>query len=100
MNPLEAQLHYPFGDTLPALGEVIDIQPGIRWLRMELPFALNHINLWLLEDEIQTAAGTIRGWTIVDCGIDSEATRGAWDTIFAHALGGMPVLRVIATHCH
>lgn len=100
MNPLEAQLHYPLGDTVPALGEVIDIAPGVRWLRMELPFALNHINLWLLEDEIRTVEGNIRGWTIVDCGIDSEITRNAWETIFTHALDGLPVLRVIATHCH
>jgi glyoxylase-like metal-dependent hydrolase (beta-lactamase superfamily II) len=100
MNPLEAQLHYPFGDTLPALGEVIDIRPGVRWLRMELPFALNHINLWLLEDEAQTESGPMRGWTIVDCGIDSETTRHAWETVFANALDGMPVLRVITTHCH
>lgn len=96
MNPLESQLAYPLGDTLPAAGEVIDIAPGIKWLRMTLPFALNHVNLWLLEDELAGQSG----WTIVDCGIDNEITRAAWENIFAHHLQGRPVLRIIATHYH
>lgn len=100
MNPLESQLDYPFGDALPASGSTFDVAPGIKWLRMALPFALNHINLWLLEDEMETDAGTQRGWTVVDCGIASDATRDAWEDIFAAQLDGLPVLRVIATHCH
>ena len=52
MNELELQLNYPFGDTLPATGTTLEVAPGVRWLRMELPFQLNHINLWLLRDEI------------------------------------------------
>ena len=51
MNHLEAQLDYPFADTLPESGHTLAVAPGVRWLRMGLPFALNHINLWLLEDE-------------------------------------------------
>ncbi|WP_340666119.1 MBL fold metallo-hydrolase [Rhodocyclus gracilis] len=35
---------------VPAAGESIEIAPGVRWLRMPLPFALNHINLWLIAD--------------------------------------------------
>jgi glyoxylase-like metal-dependent hydrolase (beta-lactamase superfamily II) len=96
MNPLESQLAYAFGDTVPAPGKLHDIAPGVKWLRMGLPFALDHINLWLLEDEQEGRAG----WTIVDCGIASDATREAWETIFAEGLGGKPVLRVIVTHCH
>ena len=49
-NPHESALHYPLGDTLPAPGSTIEIAPGVRWLRMALPFALDHINLWLLRD--------------------------------------------------
>jgi glyoxylase-like metal-dependent hydrolase (beta-lactamase superfamily II) len=96
MNPLESQLSYAFGDTIPAPGKLHDIAPGVKWLRMGLPFALDHINLWLLEDEEEGQAG----WTIVDCGIASDATREAWETIFAEGLDGKPVLRVIVTHCH
>jgi glyoxylase-like metal-dependent hydrolase (beta-lactamase superfamily II) len=91
-NPLESQLHYPLGDRVPAPGEAIDLAPGVRWLRMGLPFALDHINLWLLEDG--------DGWTIVDCGITNDATKAAWEQVFERELRGKPVTRVIATHMH
>jgi glyoxylase-like metal-dependent hydrolase (beta-lactamase superfamily II) len=100
MNPLEAQLSYAFGDTLPAGGATLEVAPGVRWLRMGLPFALDHINLWLLEDSMETEDGVRHGWTIVDCGIANDATRAAWDAIFASELRGLPVLRVLVTHCH
>ncbi len=100
MNALERQLDYPFGETLPEHGSTIEVAPGVLWLRMGLPFELDHINLWLLRDE-QDDDGVMRqGWTIVDCGIDNEATRAAWENIFATKLGGLPVLRVIVTHMH
>jgi glyoxylase-like metal-dependent hydrolase (beta-lactamase superfamily II) len=92
----ELALEYPLGDTLPAAGRVIELRPGVRWLRMGLPFALDHINLWLLADEL----GGQRGWTVVDCGIDDAATRANWEQIFANALDDLPVLRVVVTHMH
>ena len=49
MNELEQQLNYPLGDTLPGLGTTLEVAPGVRWLRMVLPFQLDHINLWLLD---------------------------------------------------
>ncbi len=67
---------------------------------MGLPFALDHINLWLLRDRIDGPNGEIQGWTIVDCGIASDDTRANWETVFAERLDGLPVLRVIATHFH
>jgi len=78
--------------TPPAPGEVMPIAPGVLWLRMPLPFALNHINLWLLEDG--------PGWTIVDCGFAGEQTTALWDRIFAAHLAGRPVRRIIVTHYH
>ena len=63
---------------------------------MPLPFSLDHINLWLLRDEIDGQAG----WTIVDCGIASDAIRTHWEQIFDTHLDGLPVLRVLVTHCH
>ena len=95
-NSGENQLHYPFGDTLPALGAALDVAPGIRWLRMPLPFALDHVNLWLLRDRLD---GT-DGWTVVDCGVADAATKAAWEGVFASALDGLPVLRVLVTHMH
>ena len=69
---------------------------------MALPFALDHINLWLLRDEVAGDGGAParEGWTIVDCGIDDAATRAAWEQVFATGLDGLPVLRVIVTHMH
>jgi glyoxylase-like metal-dependent hydrolase (beta-lactamase superfamily II) len=68
----------------------------VRWLRMVLPFALDHINLWLLRDR----QDGVEGWSIVDCGIANDATRAAWESIFENELQGLPVLRVIVTHMH
>ena len=65
---------------------------GVRWLRMPLPFALNHINLWLIEDGAGSA--------IVDTGISSEETKALWERLFAEALDGRPVTRLICTHYH
>ncbi len=95
-NALELQLNYPFGDALPAPGTTLEVAPGVRWLRMALPFQLDHINLWLLRDALDGQ----EGWSIVDCGITNDATRAAWEQIFANELQGLPVLRVIVTHMH
>jgi glyoxylase-like metal-dependent hydrolase (beta-lactamase superfamily II) len=97
MNELERKLQYPLGDALPAVGTTIEVAPGVRWLRMALPFALDHINLWLLRDRDETGR---EGWAIVDCGITNDATRAAWEQVFANELQGLPVLRVIVTHMH
>lgn len=95
-NARESELHYPLGDTLPQPGEALDLAPGLRWVRMGLPFALDHINLWLLRDRLDGR----EGWTIVDCGIASDETRAHWERVFAAHLDGLPVLRVMATHFH
>ena len=100
MNALEMQLDYPLGDALPAIGTTLEVAPGVRWLRMPLPFQLDHINLWLLRDVFDAGDGPREGWTIVDCGIANDTTRAAWEHIFANELGGLPVLRVIVTHMH
>jgi glyoxylase-like metal-dependent hydrolase (beta-lactamase superfamily II) len=96
MNALESQLVYPFGDLLPEAGAVHEVAPGLSWLRMPLPFALDHINLWLLDDQAEGRAG----FSAVDCGVATEPTRAAWEQVFANAMQGQPLLRVIATHCH
>jgi glyoxylase-like metal-dependent hydrolase (beta-lactamase superfamily II) len=92
MNPLESQLDYPFADQLPAIGSVLPVASGVGWLRLPLPFALDHINLWLLQDSA--------GWTVVDCGVASEASKAAWEAVFAAHFDGRPLQRVVATHCH
>ena len=96
MNALENQLHYPQGDALPPPGRSLEVAPGVRWLRMGLPFALDHINLWLLRDAVDGRPG----WCVVDCGITSADTQALWEQVFAHELQGLPILRVVVTHMH
>lgn len=74
-------------------GQPLEIAEGVLLLRLPLPFALNHINVYLLEE--------IDGWTIVDCGLDTPAARQIWDGVLASdRLGGRPVRRIIVTHHH
>lgn len=89
--------HAPFRpdyafDGEPAPGSTIEVAPGIHWLRMPLPFKLNHINLWLLEDG--------DGWTIVDTGICRDEVKEQWQQVWDATLGGRPVTRLIVTHFH
>ena len=94
---------YPWADELPATGQCLRVAPGVHWVRMALPFALDHINLWLLRDRLpdpQQPGHWQEGWTVVDCGVDSPSTRQAWLQLEHACLGGLPVLRVLVTHMH
>ena len=96
-----APLDFPLGQQVPQRGAAIEVAAGVLWLRMGLPFALDHINLWLLRDALPDVGGTLReGWTVVDCGIDNAQTREDWARIEADVLQGLPILRVMVTHMH
>ena len=86
-------LSYPCGEPPPP-GGAREIRPGLLWLRMPLPFALDHINLWAIADGA--------GWTVVDTGTQTPAVLEAWRAHLAPegALRGRPITRVIATHMH
>jgi glyoxylase-like metal-dependent hydrolase (beta-lactamase superfamily II) len=96
MNLLERELQYPLGDTLPAAGATLELAPGVRWIRMALPFALDHINLWLLRDRLDGRDG----WTVVDCCISRDEAKAQWEEVFSTQLQGLPILRVLVTHMH
>ncbi len=87
-------LEYPCGEP-PAAGAAREIAPGVQWLRMPLPFALDHINLWTVRD----GAG---GWAAVDTGVHTNETTAAWRAQFAigGALAGARLTRVLVTHMH
>ena len=93
--PLPTPLLYPHPDA-PAPGRAIEVADGVFWLRMPLPFALDHINLWLLRDRIDG----VDGWTLIDTGFGDAPTRALWDTHFADTMRQLPLLRVIVTHYH
>lgn len=86
-----AKLRYPF-PAAPEGGQTLDVAPGVKWVRMPLPFSLAWINLWLIQDD--------GGWALVDTGIATEQTRELWRTVFEEALQGQRITKVICTHMH
>ena len=76
----------------PAPGSAIEVAPGILWVRLALPFRLDHVNIYLIEDG--------SGWAVLDTGIDDAVTRAAWDALFAGPLRGCRLTRVLVTHYH
>ena len=89
---IQDEVTHPHGDTIPGPGEALAVADGIWWIRMPLPFALDHINLWVLEDG--------DGWTLVDTGYGVPATWELWERHFAGVMGGRPVKNIIVTHYH
>ena len=90
-DPAVIPLEYLFADT-PGPGELREVVSGVYWLRMPLPMALDHINLYLLEDS--------DGWWLIDTGIALGPTQSLWEQVFARHLQGKPVKAVLATHYH
>jgi len=85
------KVSYEF-DKRPRQGETMHVTDDILWLRMPLPFSLNHINLWLIRDNAS--------WVIVDTGVDTRHSRKVWHATFDAAMGGDPASHVVATHLH
>ena len=88
---VKAKLVYPF-EGPPERGQTTEVAPGVHWIRMPLPYALNHINLWAIEDGA--------GWAIVDTGVRTEETAAVWRELFANARDERPLTRVFVTHMH
>ncbi|MDR2016950.1 MAG: MBL fold metallo-hydrolase [Burkholderiales bacterium] len=84
-------LRYPYA-TPPAPGAVLEVAPDVLWLRMPLPFALDHINLWLLRDT--------DGYVLIDCGLGDKMTRALWERHFHAILRDLSITRILITHHH
>lgn len=98
MNDVDARGHewrdglrYPWPHP-PANGQVQTVAEGVLWLRMPLPFGLDHINLYLLRHG--------EGWVAVDTGLNTPQCREVWAQVFAGAMAGLPLKAVICTHFH
>ena len=81
----------PWADA-PAAGEVREVAEGVLWLRLPLPMALDHVNVYALDDG--------DGWTVVDTGFDTGRARAIWEALLSGPLSGKPVRRVVVTHYH
>ena len=89
---MSESIHYPWAEQLPAEGHSLEVQPGLHWLRFPLPFALDHINLWLLADT--------HGWTLVDTGVGGQRSQALWQLLQQRVLANLPLQRIIVTHYH
>jgi len=76
----------------PAPGTLTEIAPGVQWLRLPLPYRLDHVNIYLIADG--------PGWAVLDTGLGTDACRAAWDAALAGPLAGQPLTRMIVTHYH
>lgn len=76
----------------PAPATVIELAPGIFWARLALPFLLDHVNIYFIEDG--------DGWALIDTGLGDKATQAAWQSFLDGMLRERPLTRIIATHFH
>ncbi len=90
-SPDDSDLTFPH-PTPPALGVPLEIATGVLWLRLPLPFRLDHVNIYLIADDA--------GWAVLDCGIGDEACRAVWQAVLAGPLAGARLTRLIVTHYH
>src|ERR1700745_862136 len=84
-------LRYPW-ENHPGPDQVVELMPGVLWVRLKLPFRLNHVNIYLLKDS--------DGWTAVDSGFGNEETIAAWTSLIEGPLKDIRITRLIVTHSH
>lgn len=89
--PPDLALAHPFA-TPPARGATIAVARGILWARLPLPFRLDHVNVYLIDDG--------DGWAVIDTGIGNAATRETWEALLAGPLAGRRLTRLVVTHMH
>ncbi|MEO0363267.1 MAG: MBL fold metallo-hydrolase, partial [Pseudomonadota bacterium] len=89
---MPAGLAYPFDEAVPGPGEAIEVAEGILWMRLPLPMALDHVNIYALDDG--------DGWTLIDTGFQTGKTKAIWADLLNGPLAAKPVRRVVATHHH
>ena len=86
-----AELVFP-RPTPPNPGDLFEIAPGVLWLRLALPFQLDHVNIYLIEDG--------SGWAVLDTGVADQRTRAVWEYVLTERLRGREPTRLIVTHYH
>lgn len=90
-RPATPELVFPVPEA-PGHGEIKEIAPGILWTRIPLPFRLDHVNIYLIEDG--------DGWAVLDTGIGDQRTRDVWEALVAGPLAGRRLTQLIVTHFH
>jgi glyoxylase-like metal-dependent hydrolase (beta-lactamase superfamily II) len=90
-RPPAAQIVHPF-DEPPAPGTATEVAEGVLWMRVPLPMALDHVNIYALAGD--------DGWTLIDTGLGTKRGRAEMQRLLDGPLSGGPVARVLVTHHH
>ena len=81
----------PFGaPTGPT--DVVEIRENILWLRLPLPLSLDHVNIYVFDDE--------DSWTLIDTGMYTQVSKSIWQEVLRDRLAKKPIKRVVLTHHH
>ena len=80
------------GYDIPEPGHITRLADDLFWARFDLPFRLNHINLYMLD--------TDDGWVLIDCGIDNVHTKEHWDALLNGPLSQQRISQILVTHHH
>src|SRR5271154_1934545 len=90
-SPSAAPIDFAF-PAPPEAGRTIEVAPGILWARLALPFLLDHVNIYFIDDG--------DGWALIDTGLGDAATQAAWQPLLDAVLADRPLTRIIPTHFH
>jgi glyoxylase-like metal-dependent hydrolase (beta-lactamase superfamily II) len=72
---------------------LIKLEDDIWQLRLPLPYALDHVNVYLIQGD--------GGWTLVDTGLNISKARALWDQTFAElGIDRTNVRQIVVTHVH
>ena len=88
-------MKFPNKDT-PETGQAIEIASDILWMRLPLPMALDHVNIYAIREKTDK----FDGWTLIDTGFDTKKSRSIWEELLKGPLLNLPIKRVIVTHHH
>ena len=89
---MKSNVDYILGERVPEPASPIEITPGILWIRMPMPMALDHINIYAVDDG--------DSWVLIDTGLGDPVSIGTWETLLTTSLGGRSISRIIGTHFH
>ena len=78
--------------TKPKFGELTQIANDLYWAHFELPFRLNHVNLFLMD--------TPKGILILDAGLKSDHSEEHWEALINGPLKSKKFAGLLITHYH
>jgi glyoxylase-like metal-dependent hydrolase (beta-lactamase superfamily II) len=75
----------------PPYGGILPVADGVLWLRLKLPYRLDHVNIYLIQEP--------GGWAALDAGLGDDETKALWRQAL-ETLAPAPLTRLLVTHYH